>query len=138
MKLIGKNGGVTSNAQNIVSLNCDGSDVSKTSTSLENLESILPMGVTSKNCNGAFITLSNNIAWRTLAARQHARYGIKSAKNDDIAATTSTNFNISTTVTRGLSHALYVTKGINNEYILKSLRKLQRWLTIMMDGCRTK
>lgn len=70
---------------------CEGRDVSKMSTSLENLDSILPTGVTSKNCNGAFNTWSNNSSWRNLAARQHAKKGIKSAKIDPNAATISTD-----------------------------------------------
>lgn len=68
---------------------CEGRDVSKMSMSLENLASILPTGVTSKKFNGAFNTWSNNSSWSNLAARQHARYGIKSAKIDPNAATTS-------------------------------------------------
>lgn len=70
----------------MTSASSEGSDVSTTSTSLENLESIRPSGVTSKNCKGAFNTLSNKSSCRIRAARQQAKYGIKSAKNDAIAA----------------------------------------------------
>lgn len=81
---------VTSKAQYMTSVNCEGRDVSRTSTSLENLDSILPIGVTSKNCNCVLNTFSNNPAWRIFAARQHARYGIKSANIEEIAEKVST------------------------------------------------
>ena len=89
MVWIVNSGEITSNMHHIKSEICEGRDVSKMSMSLENLASILPTGVTSKNCNGAFNTWSNNSSWSNLAARQHARYGIRSAKIDPNAATTS-------------------------------------------------
>lgn len=76
----------------MTSENSDGSEVSTTSTSLENLDSMRPSGVTSKNCNGAFNTFPNNSSCSIRAARHPAKNGIKSAKIDAMAATTSTDY----------------------------------------------
>lgn len=52
---------------------------------MENLERILPIGVTSKNCSGALRILFNNISCKIFAALQQAKNGIKSEKSDVIA-----------------------------------------------------
>lgn len=64
------------------------SELSTVSTSLENRESSLPTGVTSKNCSGDLSTLSNMSACNNLAAFQHAKNGIRSVNRDARAENT--------------------------------------------------
>lgn len=79
---------ITSNPHAIKSDNWPGNVVSRTSISFENLAKIRPVGVVSKNCNGARNEPNNRQWCIAMAANRQPIRGVSSQKKDVIAAMT--------------------------------------------------